>query len=425
MRRLILVSVWISTCFTLTMGQGVVGEWSGALTIQNTSLRLVLYISQTDKGYSATMDSPDQGARGLKMSHVTFEDSVLTVELRIAGMKYTGELHGNTLEGTFTQAGQSLPLVLTRNVQADLSKHTQAVDAKASYTDTPIVLETKSGTLYGTRTEPKGFKKGKVALIVAGSGPTDRDGNNPSMTCDAYKKIAHALADANIASVRYDKRGIAESAAAVERESDLLFDHYVWDAAEWIRLLKSDKRYSEVIVIGHSEGSLIGMLAVHQGKADKFISISGIGRKASDLLKEQLNAQGEDITRLAYPIIDSLALGFPVNTVTTSLQSIFRPSIHPYLINWFKYDPMVELKKLTIPVLLIQGTHDIQVLENDAHQLLRARPASKLKLIKGMNHVLRTSDIDREKNLATYNNPELPLADELMPAIINFIEKGK
>jgi len=132
---------------------------------------------------------------------------------------------------------------------------------KSSYVETPIELETKSGKLFGTLTTPEKFKNIPVVLIIAGSGPTDRDCNNPMMKSDAYKKLAHELAGKNIASVRYDKRGIAASEAAGKNEADLRFDDYVNDATDWITVLSHDERFTEVIIIGHSEGSLIGMLA--------------------------------------------------------------------------------------------------------------------------------------------------------------------
>lgn len=423
MKQLYLIVLLMLVSMTATMGQDITGEWNGTLSVQNTSLRLVFHIDKTEDGYSATMDSPDQGAKGLKMSHVTFKDSLLTIELRIAGMSYTGKPENNTLVGTFKQAGQSFPLVLTKNLQAVTATEMPTVDKNANYVEIPKVLETKTGRICGTLTEPKGFKKGQVVLIIAGSGPTDRDGNNPSMTCDTYKKIAHELAKNNIASLRYDKRGIAESVASVERESDLVFDNYVQDAAAWIMLLKADKRFKNVVVIGHSEGSLIGMCAAYQAKADKYISVAGIGRPASDLLKEQLEAQGAEVKRLAFPLIDSLAQGMSVNVVDPTMQSIFRTSVQPYLISWFKYDPLASIKQLKVPVLLIQGTNDIQVPVEDAKRLSAAKPSAKLMLIDRMNHVLRISESEREANLATYNNPELPLADGLMDAIIAFIKK--
>jgi len=414
--------IFLLMAVSMVFGQDITGEWNGTLAVQNTSLRVVFHINKADAGYAATMDSPDQGAKGLVMSHVTFKDSVLTIELRIAGMSYTGKLvAANALTGTFTQAGQSIPLNLTKNLQAVTMTNTTLIEANASYVEMPMVLTTKSGQIFGTLTLPKAFKNGQVALIIAGSGPTDRNGNNPTMTNDAYKKLAHELAENNIASLRYDKRGIAQSAAAVERESDLVFDDYVRDAISWVDLLKKDSRFTHVTVIGHSEGSLIGMLAAV--KADKYVSVAGPGRPASDLLKEQLSAQGAALQQLAFPIIDSLVQGKTVRVVDPTLASLFRPSVQPYLISWFKYDPRDELKKLKVPVLLVQGTNDIQVTVEDAKQLSAAKPTAQLLLIDKMNHILRTSESDRDANLTTYNRADLPLSSGLTKAIVAFILK--
>jgi len=288
-------------------------------------------------------------------------------------------------------------------------------------TESDITLTTKTGQIFGTLTLPKSFSKGPVVLIIAGSGPTDRNCNNPMAKCDAYRKLAYALSANNIASVRYDKRGIAKSAAAMSQESDIRFDHYVNDAKEWIELLKQDKRFSEIIIVGHSEGSLIGMIAATN--ADKFISIAGPGESADKTLKTQLSAQPKEIQDMTFPIIDSLANGKTVDNVNPMLASLFRASVQPYLISWFKYDPQIEIKKLTIPILIIQGTNDIQVKVDDANRLSAANPKAQLVLIDKMNHILRLIDGDTQANLATYNQPSLPLADELVSSITHFILK--
>lgn len=401
--------------------QDITGEWDGALNIQGNSLRMVFHISKTEAGFSATMDSPDQGAKGIQMSHATFENGVLTVELRIAQMKYVGTLDKNTLTGTFSQAGQNIPLNLTKNEQVVETVVTPSVDKNAPYLETPLTLQTKSGKLFGTLTTPKVFTKGPVALIIAGSGPTDRNGNNPTMTNDGYKKLAHELASKDIASIRYDKRGIAESVAAVESESSLVFYDYVQDAKDWIQLAKQDKRFTQVVVIGHSEGSLIGILAAE--KADKFISVAGPGRGIGVVLKEQLSAQPKAVQDEAFPIIDRLTKGEKVEPISPAMMPLFRPSVQPYMISWLKYDPQVELKKLKIPVLIIQGTTDIQVSVVDAKLLSAAKPDAKLLLIDKMNHILRTAEADRAANLATYNKAELPLAEGFVKGITDFILK--
>jgi len=418
----ILLFLFILTSMS-AFSQDITGEWDGALNIQGKSLRLVIHISKTDIGFSATMDSPDQGAKGIQMSQAGFENGVVTIELRAASIKYTGKLDKNTLTGTFSQSGQNFPLDLTKNEQVAVASPVPVVDVNAPFLETPITLQIKTGTLFGTLTTPKSFVKGPVALIIAGSGPTDRNCNNPSMTNDAYKKLAHELAASGIASIRYDKRGIAESVATVESESNLVFYDYVQDAIDWIQQIKLDKRFTQVVVIGHSEGSMIGILAA--GKADKFVSVAGAGRGIGVVLKEQLSAQPKAVQDEAFPMIDTLTMGKKLQHVSPAMMSLFRPSIQPYMISWLKYDPAAELKKLSIPVLIIQGTTDIQVSVEDAKLLSAAKPDAKLLIIDGMNHIIRTAPADREANLATYNNAELPLADGFVKGIADFILKQK
>jgi alpha/beta superfamily hydrolase len=146
---------------------------------------------------------------------------------------------------------------------------------EVAFTETPIVLKINIDQLFGTLTTPNLEKRYPVALLISGSGPTDRNGNNPMMKNNSLKMLAEVLAKNGIASLRYDKRGIAESKPAAISEQTLVFENYTEDAKSWINLLKQDSRFSEVVVIGHSEGSLIGMIA--GAKANKFISIAGAG----------------------------------------------------------------------------------------------------------------------------------------------------
>lgn len=417
----IIISILVLLITMVTYSQEITGQWEGKLSIQGTSLRLVFNIDKSETGFSATMDSPDQGAKGLKMSHASFENNVLTLELRIAGIKYTGTLDKNNITGTFSQAGQTMPLNLVKNENITNIETKPSFEKNDIFAEEGITLQTSKGKLYGTVTVPKKWDKGSLAIIIAGSGPTDRNCNNPSMTCDAYKKLAHELAANNIATLRYDKRGIAESVAAVENESDLIFDDYVNDVRDWVKLMKQDKRFNKIILIGHSEGSQIGIIA--SDNVDKVISIAGPGRSADALLKEQLTAQPKEFQDLAFPIIDKLVKGEKVDNVNPMVSSIFRQSVQPYLISWFKYDPQKEIKKLKIPVLIIQGSNDIQVTVKDAELLSASKPDSKLVIIDKMNHVLRSVDGDRQANLATYNNASLPLADGLVKNIADFINK--
>jgi len=406
----------------LVFGQDITGEWYGALKVQGMQLRLVFHIVKNGTAYSATMDSPDQGAKDIPMSKVTFENPVLTVEMAAAKIEYTGSLDNTGIVvGNFKQAGQSFPLNLSREKIEKPAVKIEVEKKDTTYSETEVILETKTGRIFGTLTTPKKFSTIPVALIIAGSGPTDRDCNSSMLKSNAYKKLAYGLAENNIASIRYDKRGIAESKAALKNESDIRFDNYVEDAKEWIQFLKNDKRFSKVIVIGHSEGSLIGMIAAD--KADMFISIAGVGQSADKTLIEQLSAQPKEIQELSIPIIESLKQGKTVDNVDPKVEMLFRQSVQPYLISWFKYEPQIEIKKLHIPILIIQGTKDIQVTVEDAKRLSEANPKAHLVLIDRMNHIFVPVDGDRQANIATYNNPAIPLSEGLVKKITDFILK--
>ncbi|OXE96409.1 alpha/beta hydrolase [Flavobacterium johnsoniae UW101] len=291
-----------------------------------------------------------------------------------------------------------------------------------TFKETNVTLKINIDQLYGTLTVPDDVKKCPVALIIAGSGPTDRNGNNPMMKNNSLKMLAEALAKNGIASLRFDKRGIGESKASAVTESSLVFENYTEDAKSWINFLKQDKRFTQLTVIGHSEGSLIGMIA--GAKANKFISIAGAGESADKLLKSQIssksNKQVEDMT---FPIIDSLKAGNKVNKVDPLLNSLFRASIQPYLISWFKYDPQIEIKKLTVPVLIIQGNNDLQVSVKDAENLSQANKNAELVIIDKMNHVLKIIDGDKQANMASYNNENLPVSETMVNKIVSFIKK--
>jgi pimeloyl-ACP methyl ester carboxylesterase len=220
--------------------------------------------------------------------------------------------------------------------------------------------------------------------------------------------------------LRYDKRGIGESRKSGKSELDLRFDDYVNDAKGWIDYLLSNKQFSKVIVIGHSEGSLIGMIAAENTAS--FISVAGAGRSADLILKEQLSAQPKQIKDTCFAIIDSLKSGKTVEKVNPLLFSLFRQSVQPYMISWFKYDPQIEIKNIKKKSLIIQGTKDIQVTLTDAELLHKANPKSKLLVIENMNHIFKIVEGDRQANMATYNNPTMPISQKMIDGIVGFIK---
>ena len=292
-----------------------------------------------------------------------------------------------------------------------------------------IVLETPTGAIHGTLLLPADTDgRTPVALIISGSGPTDRDGNSPLLAGanNSLKLLAEALAAQGIATVRYDKRGIAASRAAGPSENDLRFDTYIGDASAWITRLRSDARFSTVAVIGHSEGSLIGMVAARTAGAGAFVSIAGAGRPAPDVLREQLARQlPPPMMASAERAIALLASGRTADSTPPALAALFRPSVQPYLISWFRLDPAREIATLEIPVLIAQGTTDVQVPVSDARLLAAAAPRARLLLVDGMNHVLKMVPADAQAQLRSYGDPTLPVAPPLVSAIVELVRGAR
>lgn len=302
-----------------------------------------------------------------------------------------------------------------------------ASPAQAQVTDSvqteSLTVPVDTHLLSGTLTLPQGPAPYPLVLIIAGSGPVNRDGNQPGMKPDTYKQLAAGLAKNGIATLRYDKRGVGESVYFMD-EINLRFDQYIGDAVAWINQLHSDSRFSRVIVAGHSEGSLIGMLACAQTHNDGFISIAGASRPIDDLLRTQLKTAVPDSAyyALCCAYLDTLKRGQLLKYADPALATLFRPSIQPYMINWMKYNPSSELKKLKVPVLVLQGENDIQVDPENARELARALPKSVIRIIPGMNHVLKPAVKDREKNFEAYSDPTLSVMQELIDEIIRFVK---
>ncbi len=296
--------------------------------------------------------------------------------------------------------------------------------AQATVLQRPITLDTGTGELFGSLLLPKSDKPVPVVLIISGSGPTDRDGNNPDGgRNDSLKRLAWVLAKHNIASVRYDKRGVAASLAATPDERNLTLEAYVPDAEAWGRKLKTDPRFGKLILLGHSEGALIASLAAPSVDAAAVISMSGSARPIDQVLRQQLsNRLPPPLMLRSNELLDSLKAGKTDDNVPPPLQVIFRPSVQPYLISLFRQDPAAAFARLKMPALIIQGSNDIQVGVNDARLLKAAKPDAELALIEGMNHVLRIVPNDVKRQLASYKDPNLPLAAELGSRILGFID---
>ena len=295
----------------------------------------------------------------------------------------------------------------------------------AAVVNDTLTLDTPTGQIAGSLVVPASSKPIPLVVIISGSGPTDRNGNSPLLPGpnNSLKQLAEALRDRGIATLRYDKRGLAASAKAAVGEADLRFDMLADDAASGVKKMRPDARFSTITIAGHSEGSLLGMLAASRAAADGFVSIAGAGRPAATILREQLGRQlPPDLLAFSNRALDALVAGKTVDSVPQPLMVLFRPSVQPYMISWLPHDPAALVKALAIPVLIAQGTADAQIAVRDAELLAAAQPKAKLVMVNGMNHVLKTTALDPAAQQKSYSDPSLPVAPELIEAIAGFVQ---
>ncbi len=292
------------------------------------------------------------------------------------------------------------------------------------YREERVVVSLHEGELSGRLMSPRENGKSYLVIIVPGSGPTDRNGNNPQAgQNNNLLMIAEALSDAGHYSLRYDKRGIGESQNLIKKESDMDFHDSINDVLLWMSKFKDDERFEKIILLGHSEGALVAAEACSMStECSGLISVSGTATRAHELLLKQLEDQSKELYDLSVPIIDELIQGNIVPEVPLSLFNLFRPSVQPYLITWFSYDPVETMSTIKEPVLIIHGDRDIQISHEEAQKLHEALPGSRLEIINGMNHVLKPAPEDMLGNIATYSDPKLPLHDQFKEKIIEFID---
>lgn len=284
-------------------------------------------------------------------------------------------------------------------------------------------LKTDTGTLHATLDLPAGKESWPVVLLHAGSGPTDQDGNSAFTKSDNLKMVGTALAAKGIACLRIDKRGVGASARAIVKEDDLRITSYSDDVTAWVKKIRTDKRFTKVGFIGHSEGALIGTVAGPDAKFDAFVALCGPGRKLSDVLREQLKPKlPKELAEKNEAILKKLEANETETDVPKELLALYRPSVQPYLSSVFAVDPVKALAKLQCPVLVLSGSTDIQVSEGDA-KALAAVKGSKAVRIDNMNHVLKEVEGTAQLvQLKSYTDPKLPLHPKLMPALVGFFE---
>lgn len=393
--------------------ENIEGVWEGSINIPEQPLPIIVEFEK-DKG---TISIPVQGLNEYPLTGVKLEEPDVFFNMNIQGQKLTfdGKVEQEKITGTFTQQGQTFPFDLVKGSKEEEVEKDRLVEVKV-----------QDGTMSGQLEIPQGDGPFPLMVVIAGSGPTDRNGNSIALPGknNSLKMLAEDLAVNGVATIRYDKRGVGKNASLAGKEEDLRFDQYIDDAAAWVQFAKNDKRFSKIGIIGHSEGSLIGMVASQKVDTDVFISIAGAGRPIDQILLEQLKAQlPANLMEESTDILEKLKQGEQVKTISQELQSVFRSSVQPYMISWLKYDPAEQLQKLNGPVLIVNGNLDIQVPVKDAELLHQTKKDSEILIVDKMNHILKEAPADREGNIATYSNPNLPLANGLVDGIVDFLQE--
>ncbi len=273
------------------------------------------------------------------------------------------------------------------------------------------------GTLFSPE---KVTSKTKLVILIAGSGPTNRSGNSTiGGINNSLKYLAEGLTRNGFAVFSYDKRIFAQMINKTIDEKTLSFEDFINDAKDVVTYFKAQKKYAKIIIAGHSEGSLIGMVA-SKTNVDGYVSLAGAGRPIDEVLSEQIAKNSPSIKEAADKDLALLKEGKTFENKNPMLASLFRESVQPYMISWIKYNPQEEIKKLQLPILIINGTKDIQVPPSDAELLYKANPKSTLKIIENMNHIFKEIKVD-EDNVKSYSDPKLPVIPELIEVMTSFI----
>lgn len=291
-----------------------------------------------------------------------------------------------------------------------------SVAQEATYTSKEVTI---SKHINGTLLTSIDANKPDLAILIAGYGPTDRDGNQNFLKTNNIKKLAIGLTKNGIATFRYDKR-IVKQIRQNNVDKNLSFDDFVADAIDVLDYFKNLNQYNKIYIVGHDQGSLIGMLAA-KDKADGFISIAGAGQTIDSVIIEQIEKTAPQFTADTKRIFNILKSGKTTTDYPVALSSIFNIETQRFFMSWMKHNPVDIISTLNVPTLIINGTKDLQVSEAEALLLKEAAKDASIQIIKNMNHVMVTIAGDDLENSKSYNESQRPLADGLLEKIISFI----
>src|ERR1017187_403591 len=407
-----------------SFSQEINGNWEGNIEVNGQQIPIVFHFNKDSSGnINGKWDSPKQKAMNLPFSSIDVNKDSLHLGIKMIGGYYNGKFIGNdSISGLWHQSGRLFDLNFSRS-QRDFS----AEENNRLLPDEREISVTSydSTMLYGTLFSKNNQEK--LGIIIAGSGPTDRDGNNLlGSNANSYKMLAQALDSQNIATFRYDKRGVAKSLSGNFNQANVVFEDYIKDAEKIFDYLHDSLGFQNIYIIGHSEGSLIGIIASQKKPVNGYISVAGAGRPIDAVIEEQENASAlpDSLKTRIKIIFNDLKKGKKVDGVPSELNNLFNKSLQPYFISWLKYDPAKEIKKLGCPILILQGACDIQMKLQDAENLHSANPKSKIEIIPLMTHTLKNAGAGCKDQIKTYTDPTLPINIKLIKEIVSFMKSN-
>ncbi len=394
----------------------LLGTWTGKLNVGATSLTLVLHFEQADGYVVCTMDSPDQGAKGIGVYKNYLSEDSVSLSVIALGVNYRAKLKDGQLDGTFVQNGLRLPLVLKKGELERRRPQMPAAPYPYKTEDVTFVNQADNATLSGTLTYPVDYETMKekevpVVIMVSGSGLQNRD--EELFDHKPFLVLADHLARHGIASLRYDDRGFGASEGGDRVQKDATTLDYKRDAEAGIQYLRSLKKFGKVGVIGHSEGGNIAFMLGADKKVDFVVSMAGVGVKADTALTAQANKILE---------LQGQPARLSVEQYRQNVQALQSPWM-----NWFiDYDPTADISAMKCPVMAINGDKDCQVISTlnlpSIRQLLQKNKHVLVKEYPSLNHLFQHS----QTGLPTeYGNIEETISPEVLKDITEWIKRAK
>jgi dienelactone hydrolase len=436
----------------VSYGQVITGQWNGILKVQGIQLRIVFNVAKIDKGFSTTMDSPDQGAKGIPVTNTTFENPKIKFEIANALIEYDGELKENEIVGTFKQGGQEFPMNLSRNEMVkEVVKRPQEPMMPYPYYSEDVTFQNTDAkiSLAGTLTLPKKDGIFPVVILITGSGPQNRDeelfGHKPFLVISDY------LTKNGIAVLRYDDRGVGQSKGDFKSATTADFATDVESAITYLKTRKEINK-KKIGLIGHSEGGIIAPMVASKSKdVDFIVLLAGTGLSGDKLMllqKEKVEqamhfgelevSKGQEIFGGAYHIIlesskDDINLKNKLNTYFNQsfdnkvpeeeVNAITNSITSPWMIYFLKYNPLPTLEKVKCPILAIDGEMDLQV---PPENLIAIKSAMEkrgnenvtIKLFPNLNHLFQECKTGLPTEYSTIEQTFSPVALEEMTSWI-------